>query len=309
MGTLAIVTLVALRLGIGWHFFKEGATKIPDPSWSAAPFFTGSKGPLKPLFEMLVWDMDGTVRLNYATTESGRPTIDLSRTLETWDQYRVKVADHYGFDEKQAKEAEAIYKSWERQLTWYFAEHRGEILEYFQALERRDANRRDAARQEVPSLRAQAQKIEAELASARAPWIAQVEELWVGYERALRNIATDEQQKKHGAIHLSKPGVGLLDTNTIDWIVPYFDAIVGGLLIVGLFTRLAALAGAGFLFSIILTQWPWAPGAQPVYYQAIEMLGMFVLAAMAAGQYAGLDYVLYGIWTKKFKKPNQEAQS
>ncbi len=86
-----MVTLVALRLGIGWHFFREGTDKIQDPSWTAAHFFTGSKGPLHPLFELLVWDVDGKVRLNYAQTAGGWPTIDLEQTLSMWDQYRVRV--------------------------------------------------------------------------------------------------------------------------------------------------------------------------------------------------------------------------
>ncbi len=307
MGTLAIITLVALRLGIGWHFFQEGATKIPDPNWTAAHFFTGSKGPLKPLFETMVWDVDGKARLNYAKTEDGWPKIDLKKTREVWDKYRVTVGDHYGFDDQQAKAAEAVYKTWDRQLTWYFNEHHDKIIEYFQGLDRRDANRKDAALQGVESLRGQADKIEAELASARAPWLAQVAELWGGYDKALNAIATPEQLGQ-GSVRLSKPAVGLLDTNTIDRIVPYFDIIVGILLILGLFTRIAALAGAGFLFSIILTQWPGSPGALPTYYQTIEMLGMLLLAAMAAGQYAGLDYILYGFWSH-FQKTNQETNS
>ena len=112
---------------------------------------------------------------------------------------------------------------------------------------------------------------------------------------------------------MSKPAVGLMDTNTIDRIVPYFDALVGVLLILGLFTRLAALAGAGFLFSIILTQWPGSPGAEPVYYQTIEMLGMLFLAAVAAGQYAGLDFILYSVWSKfknnQIRKPIHEPDA
>ena len=118
--------------------------------------------------------------------------------------------------------------------------------------------------------------------AARAPWLAQVGDLWASYDKSLNDIATPEQQKR-GSLRLSKPEVGLLDTNTIDRIVPYFDAIVGALLILGLFTRLAAVAGAGFLFSIILTQWPGSPGAEPVYYQTIEMLGLLVLGGDGGG--------------------------
>ncbi len=307
MGTLAVITLVALRLGIGWHFFREGATKVPDPNWTAAHFFTGSKGPLHPLFEMLVWDVDGKIRLNYTRTAGGWPDIDLEKTTSIWDQYRARVVDHYGFDERQQKQADACQKRFEGQLAWYFQEHRDEILKYFHGLDRQAANRRDTARQAVDSLREQAEKIEADLVVDAAPWLAEVADLWSRYDEALNALATPEQQAR-GALRIGKPQPGLLNTNLIDWFVPYFDVAVGALLIVGLFTRLAALAGAGFLFSIVLTQWPGAPGAQPTHYQVIEMLGMLVLAATAAGQFAGLDYILYSYWSR-FTQPKQEKNS
>ena len=255
----------------------------------------------------MVWDVDGRARLNYATSESGRPSIDLQQTIDVWDQYRVKVSDRYGFDAAQQQAAEECLKNWEGQLTWYFNDNGDAIIEYFQGLDRRADNRKDVAKQEVESLRGQADQIESKLTAKRAPWLAQVGKLWAGYDAALNAIATAEQ-KERGPVHLSKPAVGLLDTNTIDRIVPWFDTVVGVLLILGLFTRVAAVAGAGFLFSIILTQWPGSPGAQPVYYQTIEMLSMLVLAAMAAGQYAGLDFVLYSIWSK-LKGTKQETNS
>ncbi|NLX54585.1 MAG: DoxX family protein [Planctomycetaceae bacterium] len=299
-----MITLVALRLGIGWHFFREGTDKIQDPSWTAAHFFTGSKGPLHPWFELLVWDVDGKIRLNYDQTPGGWPTFNLDKTRSLWDQYRVRVADHYGFDEQQQKRATDCQTQWEGQLDWYFREHKDDLIKYFHGLERQAANRADVAKRQVASLRGQAEQIEAELVADSAPWLAQVAKLWTGYDDALNAIATADQQQR-GRLTIGKPQPGLLNTNFIDRFVPWFDAVVGALLIVGLFTRLAALAGAGFLFSIILTQWPGAPGAVPVYYQTIEMLGMLVLAAVAAGQFAGLDYVLYGYWSQ-FRQSKQE---
>lgn len=256
----------------------------------------------------MVWDVDGKARLNYAESESGRPKIDLSKTLERWDDYRAKVIDHYDFDKQQVEATKKVYEDWERQLTWYFDNHKEKILEYFHGLQRRAKNREDAAREGVESLRGQRDKIEAELVSMRAPWLAQIDQLWIDYDKALNDIATEEQREARSPVRLGKPAVGFMDTNTIDRIVPYFDLVVGVLLILGLFTRLAALAGAGFLISIISTQWPLTPGAQPVYYQTIEVLGLLVLAAVAAGQFAGLDNVLYSIWSK-FKKTNQETNS
>jgi uncharacterized membrane protein YphA (DoxX/SURF4 family) len=183
------------------------------------------------------------------------------------------------------------------QLKWYFDTNRDEIVEYFQGLDRRDANAKDAAKGEIESLRGQATKIAGELSMKAGPWLASVEKLWAGYADELNAIATDEQRNA-GALAMGKPARRFLDTETINVIIPYFDAIVGALLILGLFTRLAALAGAGFLFSIVLTQWPGAPGALPVYYQTIEMLAMLVLAATAAGRFAGLDFVVHSLFKR-----------
>ena len=94
------------------------------------------------------------------------------------------------------------------------------------------------------------------------------------------------------AVAIPKPGRRLLDTVTIDVIIRYFDVAVGAALIIGLFTRPAAIAGGVFLLSICASQWPGAPGATPVWYQFIEAVAMAVLAAMAAGQYAGFDYLI-----------------
>jgi len=302
-----VLTLVALRLVIGWHFYKEGITKIHDPGWTAVGFLAGAKGPLSPYFELMVWDIDGRARLNFARSSTGRPTIKLDNTLQAWRQYRARVADHYGFDAAQKKDAARCLAQWEGRLRWYFDQNREEIIKYFEGLDRRDANRGDASHQGVESLRGQAEQIEKELKKARAPWLADVGKLWAGYDAALNAIATRAQLAQRGDLRLEKPGSQLLDTNTIDPIIPYFDTALGVLLILGLFTRLASLAGAAFLFSICLTQWPGTPGAAPIYYQAIEMVAMLVLAAIGAGQFAGLDFVIRNVRTRT-RTPKQETE-
>ena len=47
-----------------------------------------------------------------------------------------------------------------------------------------------------------------------------------------------------------------MNTGTIDRFVPYFDIAIGLCLLLGLFTPLAALAAAGFLGSVFLSQFP-----------------------------------------------------
>jgi hypothetical protein len=51
LGFLAILCVVALRLAVGWHFYKAGVAKFRDRNWTAAGFLTGAKGPLAGFFQ------------------------------------------------------------------------------------------------------------------------------------------------------------------------------------------------------------------------------------------------------------------
>jgi hypothetical protein len=126
IGTLAVLAIVALRLAIGWHFFREGADKLVSGNFSSAGFMVIAKGPLTPLFHWFVWDLDGRVRL------------DREGTLEAWNQYREQVVAHFGFDDKQAAKAKEAQKLREQQFTWLLDENAEDIAKYFQGLERRD---------------------------------------------------------------------------------------------------------------------------------------------------------------------------
>ncbi|MCA9155434.1 MAG: hypothetical protein KDA38_11635, partial [Planctomycetales bacterium] len=86
-----------------------------------------------------------------------------------------------------------------------------------------------------------------------------------------------------------------------------FDLTIGLLLIVGLFTRFVAVAGAVFLGSIVLTQPPWVADAAPTYYQVNLMLALLVLAAVGAGRFAGLDFLL-GALRHRCCPPKQETK-
>lgn len=305
LGILGILAIVALRLAIGWHFFREGADKLVSGTFTSVGFMKVSKGPLTPLFHWFIWDEDGRARLD------GRSTLD------AWDQYREQLASHYGFDEKQAAKARQAQEFRERQLLSLLYDdeqnidkffdrskyegdieklfqdlrYKEEIDEYFKGLERRDKYRQEAGRMEVAALRGQVETIERELGSKLNGWLTKIDAMWKGLENDLNALATPEQASQ-GRFALGKPGRKLMDTVFIDQIIPTFDLLVGILLIFGLFTRITSLAGAGFLAMIVATQWPGAPGAIPAHYQIIEMFGCLVLAAVGAGQFAGLDYLV-----------------
>jgi len=320
IGTLAVLAIVALRLAIGWHFFREGADKLVSGKFSSAGFMVIAKGPLTPLFHWFVWDLDGRVRL------------DGTSTLEVWGQYREQLAAHYGWDQKQAAQAKKLQEFRERQLLSllyddeadidkYFdrskyggdieklledLRYKEDIAKYFQGLDRRDKYRQEASRMEVASLRGQVETIERELSRDRDGWLSKIDAMWKGLENDLNALATPEQAAQ-GTLALGRPGRKLMDTIFIDQIIPTFDLVVGILLILGLFTRITSLAGAGFLAMIVATQWPGAPGAVPAHYQTIEMFGCLVLAAVGAGRFAGLDF-LVGCLLRKCCPPKTEKK-
>ena len=64
---------------------------------------------------------------------------------------------------------------------------------------------------------------------------------------------------------------------------------VGVCLLLGFFTRLAAIVGALFLFGVIASQPFWISGAAPTINQCVEFAGLLVLAGTGAGRWAGMD--------------------
>ena len=285
-GMVTIICLVALRVAVGWHFFREGADKMQS-NWSSAGFFSNAKGPLADVYKSMIWDAEGRYRLH------------LDTTLEAWDRYRARAAAHYGFDEAQKKQAAEVLKQHEAQLRWVLESNAEEIAKYFRNLERREKQRQQAEMEQVASLREQGSSLEADLKKARGPWLATIDKLWASYQQQMTAVATPEQLRQ-GELDLELPGRRPLDTEFLNDVIPYFDMAVGACLILGFCTRLAALAGAGFLASVVLTQWPGAPGAMPTYYQVVEMLALLVIAATGAGRFAGLDYFVEAVRLRMF---------
>ena len=123
-----------------------------------------------------------------------------------------------------------------------------------------------------------------------SPWLAGVRTFDQQLENDLHAIAEPSQLARRVPIpdRSSSPA---------DTLAKYVVLAVGVLLILGLFTRLACLAGMGFLLTVMSTQPPWVAGAdtQYFYYQLVEVLAFGVLFAFAAGRFCGLDFIIHGL--------------
>lgn len=195
-----------------------------------------------------------------------------------------------------------------RQLARLLSDNREDLAEYRLGLKRLEEQVSEAGLQGTPSLRAQNETLDGELKKQRGPWLAQIDKMWTGLERDLNGLAT-ESQRSRGYLKLTWPDRKLGDARFVDEVLPYFLTTVGVCLIVGLFTRLAATGAACFLGMVVIGQWPGAAGAAPTYYQWVELLALLVLATTAAGRFAGLDYLLYGIrmWCCPPKRRTNDA--
>jgi uncharacterized membrane protein YphA (DoxX/SURF4 family) len=299
LGLIACTMLVLLRVTIGYHFYAEGVDKV-GTEWTAAPFFVNAKGPLAGQFRQMVWDVDGQYRLN-------RDAVMLS-----WASFRDAVGEHYEFDEQQKRQAQANYAQAVEQYDWVISENAADLEEYelgrqrIAELESDDQEKR--LRDGVASLGGQRDTIRREWTAKAAPALSQIDKIWKNYETAQNSLATNEQRSVETPLRLVKPRTGLIvDTSVIDDLLPYFDIAVGLCLLFGLFTPLAALAAAGFLGSVFLSQYPPVTGPTSSIYQLIESMACLVLAGTGAGRFAGLDYFLHLIVRRVWGVPPHKA--
>jgi len=307
IGIVAVVLLVLLRISIGWHFFYEGQWKYEHPSFSAEAFFNQSRGPFKQHFRNLVDDYDGERRL------SG------DKTAERWAAERQRIVEHYGLNDEQYAALNAIYNDYDGRLREFLKEHEAAIVEYIDYSKTRPDTldvkselgrlRADRARKDLQEIPFEQQRLadrEAELRAKIAPWLAQVDKLEADYFAAL-----DEFRTQHAAAQLDAgqpappplPPRPPTEIERIDYWTKYGLMAIGIGLIAGLFTRVSAVAGAGFLLLVILAQ-PAYPGVFPaphpsaghaliVNKEFIEMIALLALAATPVGRWGGLDFFIH----------------
>lgn len=286
LGWIGICMLILLRVTIGWHFYTEGVEKYSAGDWDAKPFFANARGPAAERFRQLVWDWDGSIRL------------DKEKTMRHLAKFRDRVGNYFGFDDVQNRAAKVNYVKAIEQFDYVVETNASDIQEYELGRGRIETLQNNFRREGVESLAGQTVAIRAEWTQKITPSLKQIDEIWKTYELSQNNLATPEQSKAHPPLQMGVPRTQLMDTSLINRIVPYFDIAIGVCLILGLFTPVAALAAAGFLGSVFMSQYPPATGPSSTMYQLIEGVACLTLAGSGAGRFGGLDFFFHTIICK-----------
>ncbi len=316
-GFFGALFLVLLRIAIGWHFLYEGTQKIlstpsgkasilarvfpvsDGPPFTSEGYLRNATGPLAPKFRALVPDVDA------------RRKLDKERLKDDWAALMARIGNHYGFDDDQKKKAgELLGKTETAAGEWFLvvenAEKGKKYLDEVDEIEAVESNP-DALSYERSNARDDRKAAEAD----RKELVAVVDGWTDSLRDGLVKLATPEQVKDAGPY---EPPLTSLDK--VDLATMWGLTAIGLCLMLGLFTPLAALAGATFLTNIYLSSPPWpglpeAPG--PGHYRyvnlpMIEMLACLVLASTPNGLWIGLDALLFG-WIGRGRRARLAAEA
>lgn len=326
--------LIALRVAIGWHFFQEGLAHKNEAHWSSEGFLRQAKGPLAGFYHGLapgVHSRDAVLMTPLESESTGEAdkavAPEASRVYGAWYttiandwQKRLdQIAAFYKFDADQKKKVEELLVRYRTNLGKVLAEYQEDIAGYRYELfrtqqmaggaqagwqipfvEREKKNPVAAAAEDIPSLKTRIAKREHDptgepgvnVETGPHDWTADVGALESALENDALALRTDAQRTLAPAPHAQS------DLRQIDTAVIWTLIIGGGCLMIGLFTRLSALALALFLGSVIASQPAWIADTVPTYFQCVEFIGLLVLASTHVGRWGGLDFFIHHLITR-----------
>jgi len=310
------ISLILLRLIIGWHFLFEGLHKIhslysPKP-FSSEIYFRESSGPLGKFMKGFLPDPDSELLAK----------LDEKSITNEWNSTLKDFSSSYQLSPDQQKSAEeALEKNLKKALDW-FKEGKKEIeipspdgkptgtlkinytipqwLTYYKT----KLDELDKIRSDDRSWYLGKELDKARIASTRAEISKSRKELTDEYESQKNTLTSDLQklltvEQKSTVLPPSQKKLGFI--HWINLMTIFGITAIGAGLFLGLFTRIACLGGIGFLAMTYLTipPFPWLP-VPPlnegnyvfVNKNLVEMFAMIVLVTTNSGRWFGLDAIL-----------------
>jgi uncharacterized membrane protein YphA (DoxX/SURF4 family) len=325
---LTVAALIVLRLSLGCHFLYEGVWKIKHADeFSAEPFLSSAKGPLSGLFYAMIPDQYGEKRLVIGEIKDEKTgklvaCVDCEPVIVRWGEIRQNLIATFnpgpaGTDEAK-KEYEGfksdsleVLKQSQAALENYFSDK--ELVEavkaYFKSLERFESdpeNRQAAAFQNERRWNRML-----ELRAEAKVWIDELQSREQNYLNQLRDKMPDDYRERVTRLPGSWKPWKWTQMQWIDFAVTYGITAIGLCLMLGFFTRLAALGGAAFMCFVVMTQPAW-PSIYPpdlpqlghallINKDFIEMVALLVISTTAVGRWGGLDHFVHTLIVEPFR--------
>lgn len=209
-----------------------------------------------------------------------------------------------GITDNERNAAKAALTARSMQLADYLAGADSDIADWQHELWRLQEWEGDPTGKDLPFEVARIADKRTETKAGSAAWVASVRDLDASLNSDLRESLTAEHSADSSFVDrvagaTADPKEESLRTKNV--IITCVVVGVGACLLLGLFTRVAAVAGIGFLLLVMGAQPPWVEGARIefFYYQLVEVFALFVLLVAGAGRWAGLDFFLRALFGKR----------
>lgn len=303
--------MVALRIVIGWHLFYEGYSKImtyapgsTKKPWTSEMYLRNASGPLKAYFREIVSDFHGLDQL------------DLARVRAGWDRMVNEATAQFSYTSEQKLQVDKSLADYKERLRLYvesdpsqdpvgetfpkkLEQYRARVAKW-QAAEGRDLSAFEKTRQRAE---------QTELYGKQLELTKPITDLTESLQQELLTLAGKAGAGESGMTEWDRffnlPRLSELERT--DFITRWVLCLAGMGLMLGLFTRLSALAAAFLLGLFYITAPPWPgepvpPNAEGTYLivnkNLIELIACLMLACSPAGVWGGVDSLIRGLVTR-----------
>ncbi len=290
ISTATVIMLVVLRINIGWHFFNEGVKHYTDPAWSSEGTLRSATGPLASFYQSYLPDyhgMDAWLHEERPDKEADAAKSWVQQVESDLERRREAFARHYGLDKKQQDESVKVTREFQALVRSWGNARREELANHVHQWRRARGVEKLPDAEDVPFRKQRLATNHAALKAEATGWRTELLALELDHETTLGELLT-AQQRDMGPLPRARTSI-----DQVDDMMTYVIMGVGGLLLLGLFTRTACLAGAAFLMSVVSMQPFWVSEALPTYNQLVEMFALLALATTHVGRWGGLDFFVH----------------
>ena len=202
---MAFVALMLLRVAVGFHFFTEGTVKLRSGDFTAEYFLRSAKGPIAPMFQSMLSDEDGRVRLCLIEQpeQQGFLRFDVNPelTFALWDDFVDQAVSYYQFANRDI----------ESQLV----EQRAELAKQIQ-----EARSKKDKAVDTESLEAERVQLERDIKRLRVQ-IEDAEQVLEAHQLELadwlkKSVAIVKKSWGNGKVRSNRSGIRLKD-RLMDW--------------------------------------------------------------------------------------------